>query len=67
MQNNYNLPEEQFKKIQSLSGDQLKAAGKKLGSPQGDDEKAREAVARHIAQGGDMEQLFQTETGGAKR
>ena len=59
MQNSYNLPDEQFKKIQSLSGEQLKAAGKKAGSTSQDEEQMREAVAKHIAQGGDFNSLVQ--------
>lgn len=68
MQNSYNLPDEQFKRIQSLSGEQLKAAGRKLGGTQQQNEdEIREAVARHIAQGGDMETLFERDERGVNR
>ena len=68
MQNSYNLPDDQFKKIQGLTAEQIKAARKKLNSQTQDDEQMREEIARSVAQGGDFNSLVQgDERGGANR
>lgn len=59
VQNSYNLPKDQFEKIQGLTAEQLKAARKKLNSQTQDDEQMKEEIARNVAGGGDFNSLVQ--------